>query len=97
MVGINRNDRDMLRFLWLKNPYDPRSDMFHLRFCRLMFGLRPSPAILGAVLAHHLNSSKQYDPELVELIKNSMYVDDFLSVRAVSLKGKKYIAIVNKS
>ena len=29
MVGINRNDRDMLRFLWLKNPYDSRSDMIH--------------------------------------------------------------------
>ena len=89
MVGINRNDRDMLRFLWLKNPYDPRSDVIHLRFCRLMFGLRPSPAILGAVLAHHLNSSKQYDPELVGLIKNSMYVDDFLSGSGSVVKGKE--------
>ena len=89
MVGINRNDRDMLRFLWLKNPYDPRSDMIHLRFCRLMFGLRPSPAILGAVLAYHLNSGKQYDPELVELIKNSMYVDDFLSGSGSVAEGKE--------
>jgi hypothetical protein len=44
-----------------------------------MFGLCPSPAILGAVLTHHLNTSKEYDPELVELIQKSMYVDDFLS------------------
>ena len=46
MVRINRNNREMLRILWLKSPYDPRSDMIHLRFCRLMFGLRPSPVTL---------------------------------------------------
>lgn len=89
MVGINRNDRDMLPFLCLKNPYDPRSDMIHLRFCRLMFGLLPSPAILGAVLAHHLNSSKDYDPELVELTKKSMHVDDFLSGSGSVAEGKE--------
>ena len=43
MVGINRNDRDMLRFLWLKNQYVPRSDMIHLRFCRLKILLSTYP------------------------------------------------------
>jgi hypothetical protein len=62
MVGINPRDRDMLRFLWMKNPYDPQSNIISLRFCHLMFGLRPSPAILGAVLTHHLNTSKEFDP-----------------------------------
>jgi hypothetical protein len=89
MVGINPRDRDMLRFLWMKNPYDPQSNIIHLRFCRLMFGLRPSPAILGAVLTYHLNTSKEYDPELVELIQKSMYVDDFLSGSGCVDDGKE--------
>ena len=44
-----------------------------------MFGLRPSPSILGAVLSHHLEENKEDNSDLVELIKKSLYVDDFLS------------------
>ena len=55
------------------------SQVLHLRFCRLVFGLRPSPAILGATLTHHLDFYKERYPELVELIKNSLYVDDLLA------------------
>ena len=29
------------------------SEVVHLRFTWLVFGLRPSPAILGAVIAQH--------------------------------------------
>ena len=38
MVGIEENDRDMLRFLWLSNPHDVNSELLHLRFTRLVFG-----------------------------------------------------------
>ena len=79
MIGIDPQDRDMLRFLWLKNPHEASSELIHLRFCRLMFGLRPSPSILGAVLSHHLEENKEDNSDLVELIKKSLYVDDFLS------------------
>ena len=79
----------MLRFLWMRDPYDPRSKMIHLRFCLLMFALHPSPAVLGAVLTHHLNSKKDYDAELIELSKKSMYVDDFLSGSGSVAEGKE--------
>lgn len=72
----------MLRFLWLKNPGDLSSEILELRFCRLVFGLRPSPAILGATIIYHLNAFKENHPkasEIVELIKDSSYVDDFIS------------------
>ena len=39
MIGIAPED---LHFLWLKNPFDPRSVIIELRFMKLMFGLRPS-------------------------------------------------------
>jgi len=79
MTSIQESHRDMLRFLWLKDPFVFNSEVFHLRFCRLMFGLRPSPSILGATLTHHLDSYKERYPEVVELIKNSLYVDDLLA------------------
>ena len=42
MVSICEKDRDMLRFLWLKNIESQRPEVVKLRFCRLVFGLRPS-------------------------------------------------------
>lgn len=79
MVGVNEEDRDMLRFLWFKNIKDPDPEIMKLRFCRLVFGLRPSPAILGATIKHHLESCKQQNPEITERLKDSLYVDDFVS------------------
>ena len=79
MIGINEVDKNMLRFLWFKDPFILNSEFIQLRFCRLVFGLRPSPAILGATIDHHLNSFKDKYPEIVQQIKQSLYVDDFVS------------------
>ena len=79
MIGINEEDRDMLRLLWLKDAKDPHSDVLKLRFCRLVFGLRPSSAILGATIQHHLKKHEKQKPDIVEHLKKSLYVDDFVS------------------
>ena len=79
MNSIQESHRDLLRFLLLKDPFVLNSEDLHLRFCRLVFGLRPSPSILGATLAHHLDSYKEHYPEIVKLIKDSLYVDDLLT------------------
>ena len=79
MIGINEEDRDMLRFLWLKGAKDPHSDILKLKFCRLVFGLRSSPAILGVTIQHHLKKHEKQEPEIVEHLKKSLYVDDFVS------------------
>ena len=55
MVGISETDKDMLRFLWFKDPGDLNSEIEHLRFTRLVFGPRPLPAILGLTIQHHLD------------------------------------------
>jgi len=79
MISNKESHRDMLRFLWLKDPFVFNADVLHLRLCRLVLGLRPSPSILDATLMHHLDSYKELYPELVELIKDSLYVDDLLA------------------
>ena len=79
MIGIQENQRNMLRFLSLKDPYIVNSEVIQLRFCRLVFGLRPSPSILVATLTHHFDAHRDSHAELVELIKKSLYVDDLLT------------------
>ena len=79
MIGINHRDRNLLRFLWLKEPGNVNSEVCHFRFNRLVFGLRPSPAVLGSVISYHLNKySKQYT-SLVQSIADSLYVDDLIA------------------
>ena len=91
MVGINETDRDMLRFLWLKDPDDLNSEIVHLRFTRLVFGLRPSPAILASTIRHHLDTqvSEEFKPHFIKLLKNSVYVDDLVTVEGDEAKALK--------
>ncbi|PFX11629.1 hypothetical protein AWC38_SpisGene24559 [Stylophora pistillata] len=79
MVGIKSEDRDMLRFLWFKDPFAKKLEINEYRFNRLVFGLRPSPSILCETIAHHLNLYKQSEPEMWKLLNKSLYVDDLLT------------------
>ena len=50
-----------------------------MRFTQVLFGLVPSPFLLAAVIKEHLQRYKMVNPELVEEIERSMYVDDLIS------------------
>ena len=79
MVGIDENDRDMLRFLWITNVYEPVPEVVQYRFARLVFGLRPSPAILGATIDHHLKINEATQPRAAKVLKDGLYVDDLVT------------------
>ena len=79
MIAIHRLDKNMLRFLWFKDPTRADSEISHFRFNRLVFGLCPSPAILGSVISHHLEKYHEQYPEIVQSIKDSLYVDDLIA------------------
>ena len=87
MVGIQADHRDFLRFLWFENPNCEKPQIVHYKFTRLVFGLRPSPAILGATILHHLQLHKQSDPEIAELLEQSLYVDDLLTGESDDERG----------
>jgi len=72
MVGVCESDRDMLHFLWLKDPHHANSEVLTLRFTRLVFGLRPPPAILGEVIGHHVSKYHKCQPELCHCIEQSL-------------------------
>jgi len=79
MIGIEEIDRDMLRFVWPSNPQDINSDLIHLRFMWLVFGLKPSPAILGEVILKHCEQIKDSRPGMFKVIENDLYVDDLIT------------------
>ena len=79
MVGIKKEHRNVLRFLWFSNPNDAQPEIVQCRFNHLVFGLRSSPSILGATIKHHLELYRRSEPKLVKLIEKSLYIDDRLS------------------
>ena len=79
LFGIHSSDRDVLRFLWFKESYNPDSEVTHFRFTRLVFGLCPSPAILSSVISHHLTKYHEKYPKLVKSIESSLYVDGLIA------------------
>ena len=54
MVRTSKHNRDSLRFLRLVDPLKPDNEIIHYKFMHVVFGLRPSPAILGATIANHV-------------------------------------------
>lgn len=76
-VRIRPEDRDALRFHWLKNK-DP-SVIEALRFTRALFGLVQSPFLLAGTLKLHLQSLREKYPVEVDEILRSLYVDDVIT------------------
>uniref|UniRef100_A0A914X9D3 Peptidase aspartic putative domain-containing protein n=1 Tax=Plectus sambesii TaxID=2011161 RepID=A0A914X9D3_9BILA len=88
-VGLQEEDRDVTRFLWLKNPKKPFSqeNIQVYRFCRVTFGVISSPFLLSATLQHLLSQSGSSNAS--QLAEN-MYVDNIL-VGAESIEEAKAI------
>ena len=78
-IGMQPNQRDVTRFLWLKDSGETivKSDNIQeYRFCRVPFGLISSPFLLGATIESHLES---YDSELALKLKNDIYFDNLIT------------------
>lgn len=76
-IMIEEEDWNMLRLLWFNGVQGTEPEIVQYRFCRLVFGLTRSPAILQGVIQHHLSRRKTSDPVVIELLANTLYVDDF--------------------
>ncbi len=75
-IRVRECERNALQFHWRSNV---DAEILTYRFTRVLFGLAPSPFLLGGVLECHLDSwSKRY-PDDVERLRRSLYVDDILS------------------
>lgn len=75
-IRIHESERDALRFHWQT---DLNSDVQTYRFTRVLFGLAPSPFLLGGVLECQLDTWAEKYPEEAERLRRSFYVDDLLT------------------
>ncbi|XP_026063123.1 uncharacterized protein LOC113046525 [Carassius auratus] len=80
-ISLAEKDRDAVRFLWLDAlPHEVRGEKLRvLRMTRVVFGVSPSPFLLAATVRKHLKKYEAQLPEVVKIIKESLYVDDFIS------------------
>ena len=77
-VEIDKEDRDALRFLWVKDIHNENSPIAVYRSNRVVFGVNSSPFLLNGVLRHHLRKFKELDPEFATTLASNFYVDDLV-------------------
>ena len=85
-VLIKREERDALRFHWKTSEH---SEVEVLRFTRALFGLMPSPFLLGGVIDCHLETWESCMPHRVAELRKSMYVDDLIKRKPTVPEAKK--------
>ena len=79
MVAVDERHRDFLNFLFISNIQSNMPEIVIKHFCRLGFGLSPSPFVLNATLHRHVKKFKDVDQDFVKEFLNSTCVDDLFS------------------
>ena len=77
-VGLQETERDVTRFLWLKDLNIPqaKNNLQILRFTRVPFGVISSPFLLGATILYHL---KRKETEAAKKIERDIYMDKVIT------------------
>ena len=78
-ICLQPNERDVTRFLWLKDVENQSVDISNIqeyRFCRVPFRVISSPFLLGATVNFHLDS---YDTDIARKIKRDIYMDNVIT------------------
>ena len=76
MISIDQSDRDALRFLWVSDLDKQPPDICAYWFTRVVFGVACSPFLLNATLSQHVDKYRTTQPNLVNQLQRSIYVDD---------------------
>ena len=83
-IGLNKEHRDFVRFLWFKNPDNLdfsnfySNELIEYRFNRLLFGVNSSPFLLQAILRKHITEHKDKELNKKKLLE-SLHVDDLVA------------------
>ena len=76
-IRVKEADRDFLRFLLFDDVEKEKSSIVQYRYCRLVFGLTCSPAILGETIHKHIDNFALESPQVAKILKR-IYADDLL-------------------
>ncbi|KAG7479521.1 hypothetical protein JOB18_027207 [Solea senegalensis] len=83
-IALAEKDKDAVRFLWLHGPPTKgcENELHILRMNRVVFGVSPSPFLLAATIRKHIKMYEIEQPKTVQALRESLYVDDFISSSA---------------
>ena len=92
MITVKREDRDALRFLWADDVNSAEPKIVEYRFAQVVFGVTSSPFLLNVTLLKHITSYEMENPEFVNQMLHSLYVDDLsLSLEDVDKAYQLYL------
>ncbi|XP_065185956.1 uncharacterized protein LOC135816784 [Sycon ciliatum] len=75
-VELRDNDRKYHRFVWSESPHHP---LVFFEFCRVVFGMRASPYLVGRALQATAETfADTAGPEAINAVRDNFYVDDLL-------------------
>lgn len=79
-IALAERDKDAVRFLWWlgTSNKDSENELCILRSI-VVFGVSPSPFLLAATIRKHIKQHERENPKKVEMLKDSLYVDNFIS------------------
>lgn len=77
MIEVQEQDQTYLMFLWWEDQSCTKIKIFKHK--RVVFGIKSSPFILGAVLKHHLNNVPLEDKKIAQQLLKSLYVDNSIT------------------
>ena len=79
MVMVEESDRNVLRFLWVDDPFKESPELKVYRFTRVVFGVSSSPFLLNATIRFHLEKYLETNENLIRKLLRSTYVDDIIA------------------
>lgn len=89
-IGINEQDRNYVRFLWVKDIHNPptNDNLQVYRFTRLAFGIISSPFLMAAVTEYHLKTNPT-NSTCIENIRENIYVDNIITGSETIEQGQR--------
>ena len=78
-IAVDKDDRDVLRFLWVDDITKEEPEFRVYRFARVVFGVSCSPFLLNATVRYHLERFLDRHETVVKRLRQSTYVDDIVT------------------
>ena len=76
-IRVKEEQRDSMRFLWVRNLEDEDLEIIVFRFKTVLFGMSCSPFCLNATLDYHIKHFYKENMEKAEKILRGFYIDDW--------------------
>ena len=75
-IEVDKQQRDLMRFLWIDDIENEDPNIIIYRFCRVIFGMNCSPFLLNVTLKYHVTKYYTLEPVLAQNTLEGLYDDE---------------------